>query len=471
MDDKLRNQCKESELWLLIQYERPQNVYNYDIIHSSKVVQKDNMHTGKTIDFRLGNSVLKAVIFIISDDKNFLETEMRALTRAPVDDRNHKPVETYKRRRRATPSPIEYKPNASISRLPSPAWSNNTNESMTSNLEKQMTAAPPMTFDQGTQTDLKLMSTDGGLPKDLSKITQQLEMLLIENQQLRKENQQTKQMLADVANNTYDVKAMMNDIHRKLELNHRDPHIINSQMKANNDPIVLYAKSSDHIVDLNHAEIDNDVAIETYDVNNESSNISYSNCSRLSAVSNASIYNSTMMASQQSSSAGESANNTHSSMANDIKNNWKVIDLDEVSEEVTIGSNGTKVHKSVLDSVKWTSHSSATRKLLSSLFTREILATHSLTGKPSPAFMDSTKPTKNQLNALIIADIVQFVSQRCGVTDTAVRSAITTKCADENKMFRQRMEKKRKVLHSMENSNNKENSDVDVKMISHNSTL
>lgn len=50
-----------------------------------------------------------------------------------------------------------------------------------------------------------------------------------------------------------------------------------------------------------------------------------------------------------------------------------------------------------------------------------------------------------------------------------VRSAITTKCADENKMLRQRTEKKRKVLQSMENSN-KENG-VDIKVMSHNVTM
>ncbi len=71
MSDKLHNQCKESDLWLLIQYERPQNVLNYDIIHSSEVVQKDKMHTGKTIDFRFGNSILKAIIFIISGKDKF----------------------------------------------------------------------------------------------------------------------------------------------------------------------------------------------------------------------------------------------------------------------------------------------------------------------------------------------------------------------------------------------------------------
>lgn len=322
---------------------------------------------------------------------------MRSLSRAPAslnltkssDDRNQKPVETYKRRRKATRSPIEYKQqNASISRLPSPAWSNNTNESINSNVEKQM-SAPPMTFDQGTQTDFKLSAMEGGLSqsKDISKITQQLEMLLMENQQLRKENQQSKQLLTDLASHTYDVKTMMKDIHKKLEFSDRDPHIINSQMKTNNEPIVLFTKSSNQIVNLSHAEIDNNVAIETYDVNNESSNISYSNCSRMSAVSNASIYNSTMLASHQSSSASESMNNTQHSIVNDIKHNWNVIEIDEISDDIVIGSNGTKVHKSILDSIKWTSHSHATRKLLSALFTREVLATHSLTGKPSPGII------------------------------------------------------------------------------------
>lgn len=306
------------------------------------------------------------------DDKGFLETEMRNLNRAPSgllktsDDRGHKPVETYKRRRKMTRSPTG---------------------SMSPNIEKQM-SAPPMTFDQGTQTDLK-SSTDGTVSQsiELFKISQQIDMLLIENQHLRKENQQTKQMVTDLINCTYDLKGMLKDMKRKIDLNDRDPHIINSQMKANNEPIVLFTKSSNQIVNLNPAEIDHEMSIETYDVNNETSNISYSNCSRLSAASNASIqlHNSTMMASQKSSpsTVHTTSNNAHSSME-DIKQNWNVIEIDEISDEIVIGANGTKVHKSVLDTIKWTSHSHATRKLLSYLFTREILATHSLTGKPSP---------------------------------------------------------------------------------------
>lgn len=42
-----------------------------------------------------------------------------------------------------------------------------------------------------------------------------------------------------------------------------------------------------------------------------------------------------------------------------------------------------------------------------------------------------------------VADIVEVVSTKCGVSESMVRSAITTKCADENKMFKKRLEKKK----------------------------
>lgn len=48
----------------------------------------------------------------------------------------------------------------------------------------------------------------------------------------------------------------------------------------------------------------------------------------------------------------------------------------------------------------------------------------------------------------------------CKVSETAVRSSITTKCADENKMMRQRLDKNRKALNPINGSNlkyNKEN--------------
>ncbi|KAL3278525.1 hypothetical protein HHI36_024215 [Cryptolaemus montrouzieri] len=72
------------------------------------------------------------------------------------------------------------------------------------------------------------------------------------------------------------------------------------------------------------------------------------------------------------------------------------------------------------------------------LFPRDILATHSLTGKPSPAFIGSNKEIKEKLDETVISDIIDIVSTKCGVTESMVRSAITTKCADENKMFKKR---------------------------------
>lgn len=69
MQDKLHNQPKESDLWLLIQYERPPDMIIYDIIHSSRVVQKvGKMDSGASIDVRYGNSVMKAVISTISGE-------------------------------------------------------------------------------------------------------------------------------------------------------------------------------------------------------------------------------------------------------------------------------------------------------------------------------------------------------------------------------------------------------------------
>lgn len=49
----------------------------------------------------------------------------------------------------------------------------------------------------------------------------------------------------------------------------------------------------------------------------------------------------------------------------------------------------------------------------------------------------------------------------CKVSETAVRSSITTKCADENKMMRQRLDKIRRALNPINDSKfNKENCEL-----------
>lgn len=51
---------------------------------------------------------------------------------------------------------------------------------------------------------------------------------------------------------------------------------------------------------------------------------------------------------------------------------------------VTIGDNGTMVSKRVIDELRFDQYSTVVRKILANVFDRETLASHSLTGKPSP---------------------------------------------------------------------------------------
>lgn len=48
-----------------------------------------------------------------------------------------------------------------------------------------------------------------------------------------------------------------------------------------------------------------------------------------------------------------------------------------------------------------------------------VLATHSLTGKQSPAF--SNKPPKKRLDPKMVEDIINTVADRCGVPKNLVR--------------------------------------------------
>ncbi|KAH8402974.1 hypothetical protein KR222_001985, partial [Zaprionus bogoriensis] len=103
---------------------------------------------------------------------------------------------------------------------------------------------------------------------------------------------------------------------------------------------------------------------------------------------------------------------------------------------VSIGPNNTCVPASVFENINWSVSSLATRKLLVAIFDRETLATHSMTGKPSPAFRDQHKPLKQMLDPLKIQDIIFAVTRKSNASEKEVRNAITTKCADENKMMK-----------------------------------
>ncbi|XP_022214907.1 protein insensitive [Drosophila obscura] len=103
---------------------------------------------------------------------------------------------------------------------------------------------------------------------------------------------------------------------------------------------------------------------------------------------------------------------------------------------ISLGPNNTCVPASVFENINWAACSLATRKLLVTIFDRETLATHSMTGKPSPAFKDQPKPLKQMLDPAKIQDIIFAVTHKCNASEKEVRNAITTKCADENKMLK-----------------------------------
>ncbi|XP_047992020.1 early boundary activity protein 1-like [Leguminivora glycinivorella] len=131
------------------------------------------------------------------------------------------------------------------------------------------------------------------------------------------------------------------------------------------------------------------------------------------------------------------------------KQNINDIKTPKGNEPVPIGEGYATVPARVLKQIDWRSYTSATRKLLTSVFTRRELATHSLTGKSSPAFPG--KPAKKRLNPELVNDIVQTVVEKSKVNASLVRTSITTKCADESKMYRNRQKNKKKRLSNQEN--------------------
>ncbi|XP_047992842.1 protein insensitive-like [Leguminivora glycinivorella] len=104
---------------------------------------------------------------------------------------------------------------------------------------------------------------------------------------------------------------------------------------------------------------------------------------------------------------------------------------------VPIGAGNAVVPRRLLNDIDWISYSAATRQLLQAIFPRRVLATHSLTGKQSPAFMNI--PPKKRLDPKIVNDIVDTVAERCGVSKRLVRGSITIKCTDEAKLYRNRL--------------------------------
>ncbi|CAH0564716.1 unnamed protein product [Brassicogethes aeneus] len=112
-------------------------------------------------------------------------------------------------------------------------------------------------------------------------------------------------------------------------------------------------------------------------------------------------------------------------------------------DTVVVGPNGSRILRKNYESIDFKNYNKATRKLLSYFFPRDILASSSLSGRPSPAFLDVKKPLKQKLNPVIVADIIDCVRKKSNVPEKMVRQVITTKCADECKLKNNKKQKRR----------------------------
>ncbi|XP_028165557.1 early boundary activity protein 2-like isoform X2 [Ostrinia furnacalis] len=106
---------------------------------------------------------------------------------------------------------------------------------------------------------------------------------------------------------------------------------------------------------------------------------------------------------------------------------------------VPIGDGSVYVPRDFLMCIDWTSYTKATRSLLTSVFPRRMLATHSLTGKPPPGFPNMAR--KKKLPSKFIDDIVYCVAEKCGVSARLVRTIITMKCTNSSKCERKKLKK------------------------------
>uniref|UniRef100_A0A0K8UEM1 BEN domain-containing protein n=1 Tax=Bactrocera latifrons TaxID=174628 RepID=A0A0K8UEM1_BACLA len=101
-----------------------------------------------------------------------------------------------------------------------------------------------------------------------------------------------------------------------------------------------------------------------------------------------------------------------------------------------IGPNGTTVCTRDFQDISFKAPAVATRSLLCLVFTEEVLARNTLSGKPSPAFKGRERPLKGQLNVDKVSDIIHCITSRTDFTERNVRTIITTKCSDSTKKLK-----------------------------------
>lgn len=421
------------------------------------------------------------MILLFLEDRKFIFAEYNQLNKISEDNLRMKDVQYKKRRRVSSPEPScsrrkDRDDDSSVSgwsgvsqavpqdRVVSPTV--HVHNKVPKNYETRY--IPPMTFDQGTQT-VRDTGSGGDFSNEIIRLLELNEHLLNEQKLLRNDTKVNRLLVEGYADEFSALRNSMKLIESKFENMMEERHQYNIEndsitskkvsstkiLNGSVQPYYIIDQIEDQKTNISNIEYTVEELTEANDSGRSTSRMSFgqdqntmmSNCSLTSGEFNsnkkqsfrrsASSSNFSMQSSTSSTPLAKVGRPSGSNQS--LSEEWADVDGDFM-----IGSNKTTVPVHVLRSIDWGNYKSATRKMLITLFSRETLATRSLTGRPSPAFHDRNKPVKGKLDQDIINDIIQLVTKKCGAQESQVRTAITTKCADENKMLRNRKENEEK---------------------------
>lgn len=320
---------------------------------------------------------------------------------------------------------------------------------------------PPMNYDQGTQTDTKITGTAADVTdkiRELQKLIELNEHILNEQKSLRNETKMNRFLLESFSEEFSTIRKSIQSMETKIDtvaFERAQYEAIpqeSDKKKVLNGTAATQQQQQGQFFIIETAEAENasmsltngsnvEFAVEDLqadDSERSTSRISYHD--QTSMMSNTSLDGSKKDAGnfRRSHSSSNFSVISSTPLARSNSSSNLIEEWAEMDGDVMIGSNHTSIPVHVLRQIDWKNYKAATRKLLVSLFPRAVLASRSLTGRPSPAFHDRNKPVKEKLDQNIINDIIQIITRKCGVHESQVRTAITTKCADENKMMRSR---------------------------------
>lgn len=405
-----------NKLWLLVEYRTFAGKIsrkNYEVIEAKDVCgpsgpdnsKVEPMHTGNIVHIRGEKGLVQATVVTISDDKYFLDRELTDMRQLHLKDS----MTMKKRKRESSTGTRAESPYGKYQSWNAMLENDQSNQSIlvssrgtSAIVQQSRPATPPMTFCQQTQTDFKgsydglngnTANTAAAAAINEAKLTK-----IVQTQaHLTADIQQIKQQVNDMNKQLVDVKSMLSEILAKCgrpESRNGEHKILVTTTTEPFSPLVTRSQfNPPKILNLSHSsnvsQTFSNAIIEPIEASNDSS-YSFSNNSRMSMnASNQSIYQNDSPNRSNSEVDGkiivqsmsiERLNGSHSNLTESIGDE----DGGNPNDEVTIGNNGTTVPRHILANINWNSHTSATRRLLIAKFTREVLATHSLTGKPSP---------------------------------------------------------------------------------------